>query len=103
MDHWCLSWFGHMRHRRIVAPTSAVFWAGMGTLRRPSSPERDSPWSFSLFFGEYDGVGRISGHCGGLHRVYFVKYFPRAERAFRWSSAPAFLHCSGRSSGSIFA
>jgi hypothetical protein len=73
VDHWCLSWFGHVRHRRIVAPISAVFRAGMGTLRRPSSPERDSPWPFSLFFGAYDGVGRISGHCGGLHRVYFVK------------------------------
>ena len=73
VDHWFLSWFGHMRHRRIVAPMSFIFRAGMGILRRPSSPERDSPWSFSLFCGDYDGVGRISGHCGGLYRVYFVK------------------------------
>ena len=73
VDHWCLSWFGHVRHRRIVAPISVVFRAGMGTLRRPSTQERDSPWSFSLFFDAYGGVGRISGHCGGLHRVYFVK------------------------------
>ena len=73
VDHWCLSWFRNVPRRRIVAPTSFIFRAGMGTLRRPSTPERDSPWSFSLFFGDYDGIGRISGHCGGLYRVYFVK------------------------------
>ncbi len=73
VDHWCLSWFRNVPRRRIVAPISVVFRAGMGTLRRPFTPERDSPWSFSLFCGAYDGVGRISGHCSGLHRVYFVK------------------------------
>ncbi len=46
VDHWCRSWFGRMRYRRIVAPISFIFRAGMGTLRRPSSPQQQYLWSF---------------------------------------------------------
>ena len=73
VDHWFLSWFRNMHRRRIVAAMSFIFRAGMGTLRRPSSPQQQYLWPFSLFFDAYDGVGRISGHCGGLYRVYLVK------------------------------
>ncbi len=73
VDHWFLSWFRHVPGRRIVAAISVIFWAGMGTLRRPSSPQQQYLWSFFLFCGDYDGVGRICGHCGDLYRVYLVK------------------------------
>ena len=95
VDHWFLSWFRNVPRRRIDAATSVIFRVGMDTLQRPSSPQQQYLWPDSLYCVDYGGVRRISGYFGGLHHVYFVKYFPRAERAFRRWSAPAFCTALG--------